>query len=66
MLSQTKEQVDLLLNKIRVLEFAIAAAQQVHTDLGDEANKLFKQASVHKLKLVEEVLRLSNASELAS
>jgi len=64
MLSQTKEQTQELINKIQVLDFALNTLNLSHKDEAQQVEKLFKQASVHKLKLISELLRLSNASEL--
>ncbi len=64
MLSQTKEQVQQIVNKIQVLDFALNTLNLSHKDDAVEVEKLFKQASTHKLKLIAEVLRLSNAGEI--
>ena len=61
MLSQTKEQVQNLINKVQVLDFALNTLNLSHKDSAEEVEKLFKQASTHKLKLIAEILRLSNA-----
>lgn len=66
MLSQTKEQVQQILNKIQVLDFALDTLARTHKDDTAKAEELFKRASTHKLKLVEEMLRLSNATEIAA
>lgn len=64
MLSQTKQQVQELINKVQVLDFALNTLNLSHKDSADEVERLFKQASAHKLKLISEILRLSNASEI--
>lgn len=64
MLSQTKEQVQQLINKVEVLDFALNTLNLSHKDSADEVEKLFRQASTHKLKLIAEILRLSNADEI--
>lgn len=61
MLSQTKEQVQLLVNKVQILDFVLNTLNLSHKELADEVEKQFKQASVHKLKLTAEILRLNNA-----
>ena len=62
MLSQTKEQVQQLINKVQVLDFVLNTLNLSHKDSAEEVEKLFKEASTHKLKLLSEILRLSNAS----
>ncbi len=64
MLSQTKEQVQLLVNKVQVLDFALNTLNLSHKDHAETVEKLFKQASAHKLKLLEEILILGNAKEI--
>jgi len=66
MLSQTKEQVQDLVNKIQVLDFALNTLNLSHKEQAELVETLFKQASVHKLKLIGELLRLSNAGEITS
>ncbi len=64
MLSETKSQIQDLINKVQVLDFTLKTLNLSHKDQANEVEKLFKQASVHKLKLISEILRLSNAREL--
>lgn len=64
MLSQTKEQIQAIVNKVQILDFALNTLNLSHKDSAEEVEKLFKQASAHKLKLIGELLRLSNASEV--
>ncbi len=64
MLSQTKEQVQQLINKVQVLDFVLNTLNLSHKDQAETVEKLFKQASNHKLKLLEEILILSNAKEV--
>lgn len=64
MLSQTKEQMQDLVGKIQLLEFTIASLKEAHKDQHDRVESLYKQATNHKLVLVEELLRLSNAIKL--
>lgn len=62
MLSQTKEEIQNLVNKIQVLDFVLNTLNLSHKDSAEEVEKQFKQGSNHKLKLTSEILRLSNAS----
>lgn len=64
MLSETKDQIQNMVNKIQVLDFVLNTLNLSHKDHADEVEKRFKQASAHKLKLAAEILRLSNAAEL--
>ncbi len=61
MLSQTKEQVQQLINKVQVLDFVLNTLNLSHKDEATTVERLFLQASTHKMKLLEEILRLSNA-----
>lgn len=61
MLSQTKEQKQELINKIQVLDFVLNSMATNHADYKEKIEALYKQASFHKLKLVEELLNLSGA-----
>ena len=65
MLSETKEQVQLLINKVQVLDFVLQSLNLNHADYKDKIEHQYKRASNHKLKLTEEILRLSNAEEVA-
>lgn len=60
-LSETKEQIQTLVNKIQVLDFTLNTLNLAHKDDAASVETLFKRASTHKMKLIEEVLRLSNA-----
>ncbi len=64
MLSQTKEKVQELVNKVNVLDYVLNTLNLSHKDQAETVEKLFKQASSHKLVLLEEILRLSNAKEV--
>ncbi len=64
MLSQTKENIQAIVNKIQVLDFTLNTLNLSHKDSADEVERLFKIASAHKLKLIAEILRLSNAGEV--
>lgn len=64
MLSETKTQVQDLVNKIQVLDFTLNTLNLAHKDDAEKVEGLFKRASAHKMKLIDEVLRLSNANEI--
>lgn len=66
MLSQTKENIQMIVNKIQTLDFALNTLNLSHKDSAEEVERLFKQASTHKLKLIAEMLRLLNASEITA
>ncbi len=61
MLSQTKEEIQLLVNKIQILDFVLNTLNLSHKESATEVERQFKLASDHKLKLTSEILRLSNA-----
>lgn len=61
MLSQTKEQVQELVNKVQVIDFVLNSLNLNHKEYADRIEEQYKQASNHKLKLTAEILRLSNA-----
>lgn len=61
MLSQTKEQVQTLINKVQVLDFVLNTLNLSHKDHAEEVENQFRAASNHKLKLTAEILRLNNA-----
>lgn len=68
MLQQTIEQKQELVNKIQLLEFAINSLQSVQIKKEDKKgiekiNESVINASAHKLKLIEELLRLSGVSD---
>ena len=64
MLSQTKENIQALVNKIQVLDFVLNTLNLSHKDSAEKVEELFKRASSHKLVLVEEILRLNHVAEL--
>lgn len=64
MLSQTKEQVQSLVNKVQVLDFTLETLKLAHKDDAEKVEILFRRASNHKMKLIEEILRLSNAEAI--
>lgn len=64
MLSQTKEEIQNLINKVQVMDFVIQALTASHKDHSAEIEKQLKQASHHKLKLTSEILRISGAKEI--
>ncbi len=59
MLSQTKENLMSILEKLKVLEFTMESLKVTHKDDAELVERLFREASAHKLKLIEEVHRLS-------
>ncbi len=61
MLSQTKDQVQALVNKVQVLDFVLNTLNLSHKEHSETVEAQFKRASEHKLKLTDEILRLSNA-----
>lgn len=65
MLSETKQNVQDLINKIQVLDFMLNSVNLSHKDHSNRVEDVFKRASSHKLKMMEEVLRLSGVPELA-
>lgn len=64
MLSQTKEEIQNLVNKVNVFNFVLESLQANHKDYSDEIEKQYKQASCQKLKLTAEILRLNGAEAL--
>ncbi len=60
MLGQTKEQIQELIGKVQLLDFVIAASNNNHKEYQSNFEHLFKDVSGHKLKLLEEVARMSN------
>ena len=64
MLSETKTQVQEFINKVRVLDFVLNTLNLAHKDCATQVETNFLRASVHKMKLLEEILRLSNAQEV--
>ena len=64
MLSETKEQTQLLVNKVQVLDFVLNSLNLNHADYKEEIEQQYKQASHHKLKLTSEILRLSGAERV--
>ena len=69
MLQQTAQQKQELVNKINVLDFAINQLKTVEVKKDDKENidliqKKILDASKHKLKLIDELLRLSNVKDV--
>lgn len=64
MLSQTKENIQNIVNKIQVLDFALNTLNLSHKDSAAEVENLFRRASAHKLKLISELLSLEGAGEV--
>lgn len=65
MLQQTREQKQELVNKIQLMEFISSQLSTVHVDKEDKdkldsINKRVLAVSDHKLKLLDELARLSN------
>lgn len=68
MLQQTVQQKQELISKIQLLEFAINSLKTVEIKKEDEEgikkiNESIINASQHKMKLIEELLRLSGVSQ---
>lgn len=59
MLSETKQNLQEIVNKLQVLDFVIDTSGRTHKDDLEKAEIFLKRASSHKVKLIEEVLRLS-------
>lgn len=59
MLSQTKEEIQNLINKVQVLDFVLQTLNLSHKDSAALVEEQFKKASDHKLKLTSEIIRLS-------
>lgn len=59
-----KEQTQELVNKIQIMDFAILGLNNNHKDFANETEELLKKASSHKLKLIGELLRLSNVKDI--
>lgn len=58
-MSVTKEQIGELIEKIRLLEFILTSVNVVHAEHKAKQDQLFKDVSEHKLKLVEELVRVA-------
>lgn len=66
MLSETKEQVQLLVNKVQVIDFVLQSLNLNHADYKERIEEQYRTASNHKLKLTEEILRLSGAEKVVT
>ncbi len=64
MLSQTKENIQEVVNKIQVLDFTLNTLNLSHKDSAATVEELFKRASSHKLKLIDELLNLNGVAKL--
>lgn len=64
MLEGTKEQIQLLIAKIGVLDHVLQGLSLNHKDNNDEIEKQYRMASYKKLILSAEVLRLVGADVL--
>jgi len=56
MVTNEQQLIDLC-NKVRVLDFVMDALTRNHGDFKDKIEIQYKEASAHKLKLTEEILR---------
>ena len=65
-LSQTKEELKNILDKIQVLDFCVQQLNGNHPTFQTQIQDLFYSASNHKMKLIDEVLRLSGAEKLTA
>ena len=59
MLSQTKENLQDIVGKLQLLDMSLDTLGRTHTDFKDSVDTKVKQISEHKLKLVDEIIRLS-------
>lgn len=59
MLSQTKENLKEVLEKMQVLDFVLNTVGNTDKYYAADIEKYYRSASNHKLKLIGEVLRLS-------
>ncbi len=66
MLSQTKIQLQQHIEKVEILDFVLNTLNLAHKDCAEQVEKNFLRASKHKMTLLEEILRLSNAQEITS
>lgn len=64
MLSQTKENIQNVINKIQVLDYMLEALKMTHKDDSVKVEELFRRATAHKLTLIDEVLRLNSVPEI--
>lgn len=64
MLSQTKENIQNIINKIQVLDYVLETLKMTHKDDAEKVEKLFRKATAHKLTLIDEVLRLNSVPEV--
>lgn len=63
MLSQTKENLQDIVGKLQLLDFAIDTIGKTHNDYKEKAETVLKTISAHKIKLVDEIVRLSGIIE---
>jgi hypothetical protein len=66
MLGETKQQIQDLINKIQVFDFVLGSLGTNHKEYADKIDTLYKTASNHKLKLIDELLRLNGADKVDS
>lgn len=63
MLSQTKENLQDIVGKLQLLDFTLDTLGRTHSDNKEKAETVLKTISAHKMKLVDEILRLSGVTE---
>lgn len=64
MLPQTEKELGDLTKKISLLSGVIANLGDIHKDYDKEVAVLHKRASIHKLKLLENVLKLAGSKPI--
>lgn len=64
MLSQTKEQVQLLVGKVQLIDFILGTLPSTHKNDEEAVKEIYMRASSKKIKLLEEILRLGVVSEI--
>lgn len=64
MLAQTEKELDDLTKKISLLSGVIGNLGDIHKECDKEVSVLHKRASIHKLKLLENVLKLAGSKPI--
>lgn len=59
MTSKTQEQILALTNKVQLLDFIITGLNVTHPDHKPTVDTIFKDVSAHKIKLIEELVRVA-------
>lgn len=59
MLSETKQNLQEIIAKIQLLDMSLETLNRIHKDQAPEVDERVKTISTHKLKLVDEIIRLS-------